>query len=203
MDDEMFRGLSDGLRAGSVTSVMKPLNSGMIAEPAQVVVLVPGNRANAAEASLASLKTYISMGLFVSVALFATYVYFSFFKKSSKKIYDGKALPGISEGLMNALESNVKNEHPKMILKDTKIIPQSAPHSSLHSSPQQSTTHNEDVVYIQGPLPVWNLPESSQDILEKRVDESDQSILNLVKSREAFTKDLEVNMAKGIKTLAA
>lgn len=183
MDDSMFANLSQGLTNGphGVSVISNTIPSGMMAEPAQVMVLVPNTRALEAETKLSTIKYYLA-AIFVCFILIATiYVYILTRRKAD--MYKGKALPSVVEDPLEPVKEPVK------VIRfepEARIIEQ-------HIEEPQ-----DDIVSIVGAIPVWAVKDSD-DSAEARVDESSANILNLVKSREQFTKDIEETMSNELK----
>jgi hypothetical protein len=65
------------------------------------------------------------------------------------------------------------------------------------ATPAKPATPIEDIVTIDGPLPIWTDEDESQ--VENRVSENDASIANIIKAREALTKEIEQFMSSGLK----
>ena len=192
----MFEGLSSGLESKKfVTPIASTMINasapppGMIAEPAQVVVLMPGSRAEKAESALGKIKMYIAIvSTLVVVAML--FLFYFWLRGSSKPQYAGKTLPGIT----------LKDTAPSNQLIQQQALPQASQQTPQQPAPvQKKVISFEDIVSITGPIPIWEAGE--EDIVnEKRISENDDSIANIIKAREALTKDIESFMSSGIKT---
>lgn len=194
----MFADLSSGLEKKYMTPMASNMitPSGMIAEPAQVMVMVPGTRAQTAENALGTLKTYITVfATVVVIGLFAM-VYFWFFKEK-KPQYAGKTLPGIADFQESRPEVQARPES-----KPNGPWPESRPVRPTALGPEMPVPKSisfEDIVSVDGPFPVWDTPEETSNS-EKRVSENDESIANIIKAREALSKDIESYMSSGMKS---
>ena len=197
----MFSDLTSGLES---KKFMTPISSsminntppGMIAEPAQVVVLMPGSRAEKAENALGQLKTYISIFSTIAGIIIISAFYF-WFRGSKKPHYSGKTLPGIAIPDATVMIDRAKEA--------------SKPAASYGPSPEATEKYEkqpvikpvvsfEDIVHVDGPIPIWDTPDEEPTSGEKRVSENDESIANIIKAREALTKDIESFMSTGMKT---
>lgn len=159
-------------------NVTLPKDANMIAEPAQVVVMVPGTRAATAEGALANLKNIIISVFLLCILAIIIFIYFKM--KGSSAKYEGRILPGIRTEIQ---EKPVKTVHPKP--EEIKFdIPQSVP----------VFQKSDDIIKIQGDIPTWTEDEMSDEI-DKKVTETDESIIAKLKNREQFLKDLGENVA--------
>ncbi len=204
----MFSELSNGL---DDKKFMTPLAStmikapGMIAEPAQVMVLMPGTRAEKAETALSQLKTYISIVSVCAIIVVLFGLYFWFRGGSKKPEYAGKTLPGISQAEPSKMEPINRapvNRGPLAGPMNTKFpLPEPAGPINTFAGPatvEKPRISFEDIVHVDGRIPIWEPPEEST-AGEKRVSENDESIANIIKAREALTKDIESYMSTGMK----
>jgi len=214
MDDAMFSELSNGL---DDKKFMTPIAStmiktpGMTAEPAQVMVLMPGTRAEKAENALSQLKSYIAIASTCFVIGVFMMLYF-WFRSGKKPEYAGKTLPGIASVPAGPSVPSV----PLVPSGPLKSVPLSGPSAlrppqaptapqapqAPQAPPAPRPEHRitfEDIVPVEGRIPIWDTPEESV-AGEKRVSENDESIANIIKAREALTKDIESYMSTGLKT---
>ena len=103
------------------------------------------------------------------------------------KQYEGRTLPGA--------EPTVKNTVPIMPLR-----PEYTPFQAVErlERPKLESRLVDDIVAVEGVIPTW-VAEEAYDGPEQRVDTTDAAVMDLVKSREAFTKDMEASMQKAMK----
>ena len=164
-------------------SAQGPQGANMIAEPAQLVVLVPGTKTG--EQLLSKVKAYAMIASMVLLGLFILFVATSWrSRKKPASDYAGTTLPGafVTAGEAPVAEAPVVKA-PVVKEPVSKMAP---------TAPQMPEPEQEDIVRVTGIIPVWNLSdavEPEQD--EKRVTENDPTIQAIIKSREAMTKEIE------------
>jgi len=193
MDNEMFSGFAN---------VALPKDANLIAEPAQVVVMVPGTRAKTAEGALANLKNVIVIVFLVFILALLMFVYYKVQGSGAK--YEGQILPGIrtaSEDVKPTLPfvtvpprlstALVKAEVPK----PTAIVAKEKDFSIKAFQPEPL----EDIIQITGDIPTWPEDETSDDI-DKKITDTDESIIAKLKGREEFVKTLGEQVAAMSKT---
>ena len=196
MDDTMFSDLTTGLQVTQESIA----NSGLIAEPAKVMVLVPGTRAEKAESALAKLKSYINIFIGLFILILCAVAYF-IFKKKPKAEYVGTSLPGFDSKNVPDL-SKVQKGAPK---KAPQTAPLTAPlpapqmERAIEGPPKIVRLDHDDIVKVEGPLPISSEDEK-HDQTENRVSENDASIASIIKAREALTKEIEQFMSTGLKS---
>ena len=177
-----------------------PKSSNLIAEPAQVMVLVPGSRAQKAENSLASLKNYLvgfAFLFFIVIVLVGLYL---FFKRRTK--YEARALPGpVKESQKNTFNAdhkanvsslNINDEQSNSVLSNLSAEPLGP------LGPLGPAGPKDDIIKISGKLPIWNLTDDTVLPEEPKVSENSNSINALIKSREQLTKHFESLMSNKI-----
>lgn len=166
-------------------NVNLPKDANMIPEHAQVMVMMPASQASA-EATLAKLKNIV-IGIFVIFVLcVVVFLYFNLQKEKNK--YVGQVLPGVVpdvrplEPLVPTVPVKLMQPEPVAQLKfvDVPTLPAEVP--------------AEDIVHIIGEIPTWADDDISDEI-DKKVSETDESIISKLKSREAFIKDLGEKVA--------
>lgn len=200
----MFADLSSGLEKKYMTPMASNMitqtgMNGMIAEPAQVMVMVPGTRAQTAENALGTLKTYITVFATVVVLGLFAMMYFWFFKEK-KPQYAGKTLPGIADFQESRPDVQARPESkPNGPVRPWPESRPVRPTALSAEMPVPKSISFEDIVSVDGPFPVWDTPEETSNS-EKRVSENDESIANIIKAREALTKDIESYMSSGMKS---
>ena len=189
----MFSGI---FTAGQQTE--GPKSSNLIAEPAQVMVLVPGTRAQKAENSLANLKNYIiGFGFLFLVILIVVGLYL-FFKRRTK--YEARALPGpisSSNSLKASDKLHAKSSATPQQEQSNSIL------SNLSTEPLDlgnigTSGPKDDIIKISGKLPIWNITDDTVLPEEPKVSENSNSINALIKSREQLTKHFESLMSNKI-----
>ena len=164
-----------------------PKSSNLIAEPAQVMVLVPGARAQKAESSLATLKSYIIGFGFIFILVFVLFGAYMLFKRRTK--YEARSLPGPIAEKKNVLPNVVMPENEQTNIQATT------------SSLKQATLKRQDeddIIIISGKLPIWSITEDTVQPEEPKVSENSNSINTLIKSREQLTKHFESLMSNKI-----
>lgn len=186
MDDEMFSGIlsalpAQGPKAASIiddASSVAPAVS--VAVPVVPVVPVVPLAAGPIEAS----KTSLWRNVIIVIGLaFMAWVGLKFWRRDP---YGGQILPGPPI-------VPVAKEMPKVQVKWAEepkpepIVPVKA----------QNVPIAEDIVPVHGRIPVWAVPDEVN--LEDHAAEP--SIDELVKRREAATKELETFMASGLKQM--
>ena len=173
-------------------NVNLPKDANMIPENAQVMVMMPASQASA-EATLAKLKNIV-IGIFVIFVLcVVVFLYFNLQKEKNK--YVGQVLPGVVPvgplEALNAVPAVPEKQLPEPAAKHkfvdlvVPVVPAEVP--------------TEDIVHIVGEIPTWADDDISDEI-DKKVSETDESIISKLKSREAFIKDLGENVAAMAKT---
>lgn len=180
------------VQTSQLTAANQAMNSqipaGMIAEPAQVMVLVPGTRAQQAETKLASFKFYAYVIAFALLAVGLSVVYFFFWRRP---VYEGRELPGAVKSIRSktksVIETSVKPE-AKEEYPDKFTLKQEKPYLK---------DLQEDIVPVIGPLPTWSSEDTVE--LETKVSENHTSVNTLIKSRESLTKHFE-ELAQQIKS---
>ena len=172
------------------SNVNLPKDANMIPENAQVMVMMPA-RASSAEASLANLKN-ILVGLFL-LFLLAVVVFLYFNLQKEKSRYEGQVLPGV-----------MLTEPLKMPLIEPTVLPLASvaqvPPSAVPLKVSIAEPLEQDIVHIIGEIPTWP-DEDLSDEIDKKVTDTDESIISKLKSREAFIKDLGENVAAMAKTV--
>lgn len=200
----MFSILADGLKTEGP-------KSNMIAEPAQVVVMMPNSRVNKAEAELRDLKTGIAVValIFIGLFVFAIYWFFSRPKRSLEDMEPVKLkktsfvekkaelkddillggppqMPQKNAGVQN-VRQDVRQDGRQDVHQDVRQ------NVKVHSIPLLPVTQIDspldDIVKVTGHIPVWGLEE--KDIVETKVSETDATIAAMVREREKLSKALE------------
>ncbi len=181
MDNAMFSGFAN---------VNLPKDANMIPEHAQVMVMMPASQASA-EATLAKLKNIV-IGIFVIFVLcVVVFLYFNLQKEKNK--YVGQVLPGVVP------DRPIEPLVPDVPVKQLQPEPV-AQHKFVDLVPVVAEpVPTEDIVHIIGEIPTWADDDISDEI-DKKVSETDESIISKLKSREAFIKDLGENVAAMAKT---
>ena len=192
----MFSVLSEGLQHEGP-------KSNMIAEPAQVVVMMPNSRVVKAETELRDLKS----GLFVLglgvVVVIVLGLYFFYVKSGSTRpsnlysrdtldnkkadLKDNILLAGPPQGLGQPAQSMQGSQRPQVPQRSQPDIKDAQPVHSARSPLKLDLT--EDIVKIVGHIPVWGLED--KDIVETKVSESDENIAAMIRAREQLSKSLE------------
>lgn len=201
-----FVQLSHGTGHGTGQAFQTP--PGMIAEPAKVMVLVPGTRAEKAETALASLRQYINIFIGLFILVIVAVIYFWLRRKPKTEEYLGSALPGIifdSQKLKDltkkaAVSKAAGNKTASVQIGPTASSVPPAPQVREQGPPKILKMDPEDIIKIDGPLPIWTVESDDSNTVEPRVSENDQSIANIIKARESLTKEIEQFMSTGIKT---
>ena len=166
----MFASLADGLKISPEGSIGP--KSSMIAENAQVVVMVPGGRAEKAESALSKIKTNIAIVTVMFFCVLLAVIVFMFLKFMQKRpVYEGKTLP-------SAHQEKVEVEKAVELVKPQK---------------SKKITIEENIIHVVGPIPTWADVDSDKN--EPRVSESDPKILEMVKAREQTTMHLESSIS--------
>ena len=161
---------SNAMFPGIISSIgqIGPKSTNLVAEPAQVMVLVPGTRAKEAENSLASLKMYIYIFVFfIFVVLLG--IGFYYYKKRPK--YEGRELPGAYEKPITKVAFKAP---PK---ETTEVL-----YTKIYEEPLNPTMITyDDIVDVVGEIPVWSINDDVAPIEndEKVSENSADSILNL------------------------
>lgn len=106
--------------------------------------------------------------------------------RKPKDAYLGRTLPGVDEVPKVAAL-------PLMPLKPEYTPP------FLQPEVRKPEAVYEDIVSVVGPIPTWSA-EEEYDGPEQRVTETDETILDMVRAREAFTKDMEAEMKLSMTT---
>jgi hypothetical protein len=123
--------------------------------------------------------SWLPLLLGIPVLIFGTLIVW---RRRAKSSYDGRTLPGIEQVPRAPIL-------PVMPLKPDPVYEAPTEH---HHKPV------DDIVQVDGPLPTWSA-EEVYDGPEQRVGDSDAHVLDLVKAREAFTKDMEAEMQRAMK----
>lgn len=173
----MFSGIFGGLTTEPKQSSLIT-KSNLIAEPAQVMVMVPGTRTAQAEGKLAALRSFIFGFVILFVVAIVSIVCYYLFKN---KKYDGRELPGAIKSLKIP---EVKSK-PKISEEEKIIEPRISSMPSL-----SSTIASEDIVQVYGTLPIWSTNEQVSEV-EPKVSENNNEINKLIKSREDLTQHFE------------
>ena len=199
----MFSILADGLKTEGP-------KSNMIAEPAQVVVMMPNTRVNKAEAELRDLKTGIAVVGLVFIGLFVFAIYW-FFSKPKRSLEDMEPVK-VKKNSFVEKKAELKDD---ILLGGPPQMPQLKPGSQNARSDVRSDARSEvrldvrsdvrpdvkviasaqvdlpldDIVKVIGHIPVWGLEE--KDIVETKVSETDATIAAMVREREKLSKALE------------
>ena len=141
-------------------NVALPKDANLIAEPAQVVVMVPGTRAKTAEGALANLKNVIVCAFLVFIMGLLMFLYYKL--QGSKAKYEGQILPGIRP------ESNMP-EIPLPIFEKPVAASPAAPAApaATPAALEMPQRHEEDIIHIVGDIPTWAEDDLSDDIDKK------------------------------------
>ena len=184
----MPKGVSYMGSTNTVTSLKGPLDSNLVAEPAQVVVLMPKR---SSEGLLERIKTYSLYVLIGFVVLGILYVYLTW----KSRPYEGRVLPGVAKQSMDTKwDTFAATQHEIETIEPVRA-PEPVVAPVAVRAPRSVQQDNEDIFKISGSIPVWDSPEEPIDIIEKRVDEHDHTVTSIVQSREAFNKELESHLA--------
>lgn len=198
----MFSILADGLKTEGP-------KSNMIAEPAQVVVMMPNSRVNKAEAELRDLKTgIVVVGLFVfGLIILGLWWALSRPRQSLDVMPSMQRRPNTTNTVdFIAKKAELKEDillgGPPQL--GPQVGPQLKPAKQLEA-PIRSEPHKlnlierrkpeavelplDDIVRVVGHIPVWDLED--KDIVETKVSESDATIAAMVRERERLSKSLE------------
>lgn len=171
----------------------------MIAEPAQVMVMVPGTRTAQAESRLATLRSYIFSFILVAVGLLVFGLCYYFIKKRN---YEGRELPGAIKGLYaKPLKQKISNSNdsrlPTALANNNHVQALKKPEETKEEvelnalPPLTSSLVQEDIVQVYGILPIWTNSDIVSEVVETKVSENNNHINNLIKSREDLTKHFE------------
>lgn len=190
----MFSDLTTGLQVSQESIA----NSGLIAEPAKVMVLVPGTRAEKAESALAKLKSYINIFIGLFILILCAVAYF-IFKKKPKAEYVGTSLPGFDSKNVPDLSKAKKGPPKKAPQTGPAIATAPAMDRQIEGPPKIVRLDHDDIVKVEGPLPI-STEDEKHDQTENRVSENDASIASIIKAREALTKEIEQFMSTGLKS---
>ena len=167
MDDPMFSGLM------VPEAKIGPQGANMIAEPAQVMVLVP----QSATQTLKAIQTGLwAFGAFIVLALVAFGVWQ--WRRKVPDDYHGTMLPGAPSS--SGPPSTAANS-PGPIAKDLEAP---VKHDVV-------VRNVDDIVQVSGPLPVWYTETDVAPADEAKVTENDASIQAMIRQREALSKDIE------------
>jgi hypothetical protein len=182
MDNAMFSGFAN---------VALPKDANLIAEPAQVVVMVPGTRAKTAEGALANLKNVIICAFLVFILGLLLFLYYKV--QGSKRNYEGQVLPGIAP-----LDSPTIALGP---LKPTQEPPKDLTTSKpVYDIIEKPAPPEEDIVHIMGDIPTWAEDDASDEI-DKKITDTDETIIAKLKGREEFVKALGEQVAAQTKLI--
>ena len=189
---------------GIINSISEngPKSSNLVAEPAQVMVLVPGTRAKEAENSLAKLKTYIYLFCFIVLLIFVCIFMYYFYRRKSR--YEGRELPGAYETNLTSVDKIEKIDEPFRPERTEKLDRPDRPERPERPNVTQEkiTVESfiqpvEDIIDITGEIPTWNLSDDVAPIEnDEKVSENSAEINALIKSREALTQHFEKMISK-------
>jgi len=201
----MFSILADGLKTEGP-------KSNMIAEPAQVVVMMPNSRVNKAETELRDLKTGIFVvGLFILGLLILGLWWALSRPRQNLDIMPSiqKTKSSVSNGPdFTAKKAELKDEillggppqfgqqrgqpvgHQVQVGPQKVTEPKIELQKAMHMKPRADVeVPLDDIVRVTGHIPVWDIDE--KDIVETKVSESDATIAAMVRERERISKSLE------------
>lgn len=198
--------------AGAYSGSTRP---GLVAEPAQVMVLVPGGRAEAAESALRRLKSYIT-GFGVILGLIGIAIVWWKRRSAVPTGLEGaRALPGIDvgpvtlPGIMKVGPQHGLETERLALATPSSLVPPPSRHSRpppVASPPPRPTPSSlltevaeDDIVPVIGQLPIWSNPEEPPEDQETRVSDNDPNIVAMIKAREAMSEAFESSMAAGLK----
>jgi hypothetical protein len=181
---EMFPGILSSM--GQVG----PKSSNLVAEPAQVMVLVPGTRAKQAESSLASLKMYIYLFAFFVLMVLIAIAYYYYRKKPK---YEGRELPGAYEPKIKVPELAKQEPIPERLDDLVNDVVVDDVVDNVYDA-----FNNDDIVDVYGEIPVWSTNDDIAPIEnDEKVSENSAEINALIKSREQLTQHFEKMISKG------
>jgi len=170
-------------------NVALPKDANLIAEPAQVVVMVPGTRAKTAEGALANLKNVILCAFLVFILGLLLFLYYKV--QGSKRNYEGQVLPGIAP-----LDSPTIVSRPLELPEQAKEVSQFKPADFI----EKPAPPEDDIVHIMGDIPTWAEDDASDEI-DKKITDTDETIIAKLKGREEFVKALGEQVAAQTKLI--
>jgi hypothetical protein len=203
MDDELFSDMGlQGTLVGpkSATFIddnVRPIqqNHNLVAEPAQVMVLVPKQREAVTELKLLKQKLYLFA--LIVVLLFAVYVWYKL-----KRWWNGPSVPEQVHVLPGPHTFHVKEIATEPVKEFVTQERSYEPKESIRvheSIPNVRLPSKDDIVEVHGPIPVWSWPEDVPTDNETKVSDTTASIEAMIKQREEFTKQLEKEISESLK----